>query len=167
MTLDWSFQPDPDLKGSYYRRIEDIPRALTKFGVSKLSPNSAAQFIAYYYGAEKLAKAIAGINKDQPAKDAFGRFVSVKLPETKYAASKMKLKISEPGLDALFEHQWQRKQPTSAITIRNRLSHDFGPTQVWHIHQHAPRLIPIMVTFIGDIDRVLKHLHALWATKHP
>jgi hypothetical protein len=79
----------------------------------------------------------------------------------------MKLKISEPGLDALFEHQWQRKQPTSAITIRNRLSHDFGPTQVWHIHQHAPRLIPIMVTFIGDIDRVLKHLHALWATKHP
>jgi hypothetical protein len=35
---------------------------------------------------------------------------------------------------------------------------------VSHIRQHAPRLVPIMVKFIGDdIDLVLKHLRTLWA----
>jgi hypothetical protein len=35
---------------------------------------------------------------------------------------------------------------------------------VSHIRQHAPRLVPIMVKFIGDdIDPVLGHLRALWA----
>jgi hypothetical protein len=61
--------------------------------------------------------------------NAFRHRVGVKLLETKSAARNMKLKISEAELDALFEHQGQRKQPSSAITIRNRLSHDFGPTQ--------------------------------------
>ena len=76
----------------------------------------------------------------------------------------MKLTISGPELDALFKPQSDRiKQPSSAITIRNRLSHDFGPTQVNHIRQHAPRLIPIMVKFIADIDAVLNHLRERWA----
>jgi len=75
----------------------------------------------------------------------------------------MRLKITEADLDALFEHQTHVPQPSSAITIRNRLSHDFGPTQVSHIRQHATRLIPIMVKFIGDIEPVLKHLRAMWA----
>ena len=164
MALDWSFEPDPALKGSYYRRLEDIPLALAKFEVTTLPANSPAQFIAYYFGAEKLAKAIVGINKALSAKNAFGRHVSVKLPETIAAAHDMKLKISEPELDALFEPQWHLKQPSSAITIRNRLPHDFGPSQVSHIRQHAPRLVSIMVKFIGDdIDPVLEHLRTLWA----
>ena len=83
------------------------------------------------------------------------------------AAREMKLSISAADLDALFEPQWHlppKQQPTSAIAIRNRLFHDFGPMQVCHIRQHAPRLIPIMVRFIrDDIDPVLKHLRALWA----
>lgn len=163
MALDRSFQPDPDLKGSYYRRLEDIPRALAKFEVTALPPNSPAQFVAYYFGVEKLAKAVVGINKPQPAEHAFQRRVPVKLRETKCAAHAMGLTTSEPDLDALFEQQWDSEQPSSAITIRNRLGHDFGPTQVCHIHRHAPRLIPIMVRFVGDIDHVLKHLHVLWA----
>src|SRR6476469_1887030 len=162
MTLHRSFEPDPDLKGSYYRRLEDIPRALAKFEVTALPANSPAQFVAYYFGAEKLAKAIVGINGDQPAKDAFHHRVGVKLLETKSAAHDMKLNVLEAELDALFEPQWHLKQPSSAITIRNRLSHDFGPTQVSHIRQHAPRLVPIMVKFIGDIELVLKHLRTLW-----
>ena len=162
MALDWSFEPNPDLKGSYYRRLEDIPRALAKFEVTALPPNSPAQFVAYYFGAEKLAKAIVGINKLQAAKNAFGR--KVNREETKSAARDMKLKISQADLDALFEPQSGLPEPSSAITIRNRLSHDFGPTQVSHIRQHAPRLVPIMVKFIGDdIDPVLRHLRTLWA----
>jgi len=113
--------------------------------------------------AEKMAKAIVGIHKARSAQKAFSRFVSVKLPETKSAARNMRLKITEADLDALFEHQTHVPQPSSAITIRNRLSHDFGPTQVSHIRQHATRLIPIMVKFIGDIEPVLKHLRAMWA----
>jgi hypothetical protein len=163
MALDWSFEPNPNLKGSYYRRLEDIPRALDEFGVTALPANSPAQFVAYYFGAEKLAKAIAGINGDEPARIAFHHRVGVRLPETKSAACSMKLQMSEGDLDALFEHQSRLPQPSSAITIRNRLSHDFGPTQVSHIHQHAPRLVPIMVRFIADIDTVLKHLRAMWA----
>jgi hypothetical protein len=162
MALDWSFEPDPDLKGSYYQRLEDIPEALAKFDVTTLPANSPAQFVAYYFGAEKLAKAIVGINDKQPAAIAFHHRVGVRLPETKSAARNMGLSISEADLDALFEHQSRLPQPSSAITIRNRLFHDFGPTQVSHIRQHAPRLIPIMVKFIGDLDRVLEHLRALW-----
>ena len=163
MALDWSFEPNPDLKGSYYRRLEDIPEALAKFDVTTLPTNSPAQFIAYYFGAEKLAKAIVGVNTPQPAEAAFSRYVGVRLPETKDAARDMKLSISAAELNALFEHQSRLPQPSSAITIRNRLSHDFGPTQVSHIRQHATRLIPIMVKFIGDIEPVLKHLRAMWA----
>jgi hypothetical protein len=86
----------------------------------------------------------------------------VKLQETKSAAHDMGLKISGPELDALVEPQRDVEQPSSAITIRNRLGHDFGPTQVCHIHRHGPRLIPIMVRFIDDIDRVVVHLDRLW-----
>ena len=164
MALHWSFEPDPDLKGSYYRRLEDIPRALDTFEVTALPANSAAQFVAYYFGAEKLAKAIVGINTPQPAEAAFSRYVGVRLPKTKDAARDMKLSILAAELDALFEHQSRLKQPSSAITIRNRGTGDCGPTQVSHIRQHAPRLIPIMVRFIhDDIALVLKHLRTLWA----
>jgi hypothetical protein len=165
MTLDWSFEPNPDLKGSYYRRLEDIPEALARFDVATLPANSPSQFVAYYFGAEKLAKAIVGINEIQSAAIAFHHRVGVRLRETQSAARNMKLKISEADLDALFEHQSRVPLPSSAITIRNRLSHDFGPTQVSHIRQHAPRLVPIMVRFIADIDPVLKHLLALWAAR--
>src|SRR6476469_2815476 len=136
MALHWSFEPDPDLGGSYYRRLEDIPRALDKFEVKALPDNSAAQFVAYYFGAEKLAKAIVGINKLQAAKNAFnrdGRPVPVDHPAIKSAARLMKLKISDADIDALFVRDKATKQPDTAREIRNRLSHDFGPTQVWHI----------------------------------
>lgn len=162
MTLDWSFCPDPKLKGSYFRRIKDIPLALDKFEVSKLPPNSAAQFVAYYFGAEKLAKAIAGIKKRDPAEVAFLPARRIDPREIRSAARAMNLSIPTTELNALFVGQETLQRPSTAREIRNRLSHDFGPTNVSHIHQHAPRLIPIMVRFIDDIDRVLVHLQRLW-----
>src|SRR5258707_2858162 len=98
MALDWSFEPDPALKGSYYRRLEDIRRALDKFEVTALPDNSPAQFVAYYFGAEKLAKAIVGINKARSAKSAFRQKVNHEY--TKSAARDMKLQISQADLDA-------------------------------------------------------------------
>ena len=76
----------------------------------------------------------------------------------------MRLKVSEADLDApVRASNAPNPQPSNAVTIRNRLSHDFGPTQVSHIRQHAPRLIAVMVKFIGDIDPVLEHLRERWA----
>ena len=162
MTLDPSFEPNPNLKGSYYRRLDDIRDALDKFEVKSLPPNTPALFIAYYFGVEKLAKAIVGINKRQPPDVAFDRHVGIRLQATKDAARSMKLRIFDVELDALFSNE----QPTSAIRIRNGLSHDFGPTRVLHIRHHAPRLVPIMVAFIEDIDLVLNHLRTLWADQN-
>jgi hypothetical protein len=162
--LHWSFDPDPDLKGSYYRRIEDIPRALKKFEVSKLPPNSPAQFVPYYFGAAKLATAIVGIKKREPASDAFDpkrRFVDPR--DIRRAARMMNLRIPVPDLDVLFKTQ-TGSNPSTAREMRRRLFHDFGPTNVSHIRQHAPQLIPIMVRFIDDIDLVLAHLQTLWRT---
>ncbi|MGY4252936.1 hypothetical protein ACVI1L_000004 [Bradyrhizobium sp. USDA 4516] len=166
MALDWSFEPDPALKGSYYRRLEDIPRALAKFEVTALPANSPAQFIAYYFGVEKLAKAVVGIFGSVPADEAFD-FVAVNPGKMKLAARSMGLQISDADIDTLFVRDDDTQQPDTAREIRNRLGHDFGPTQVDHIRHHAPRLIPIMVRFIhDDIDPVLKHLRTLWATSN-
>ena len=109
MALDWSFEPDPDLKGSYYRRLEDIPEALAKFDVTTLPANSPAQFVAYYFGAEKLAKAIVGINHKQPAAIAFHHRVGVRLPETKSAARNMGLSISEAPVTIVYTEYSLRK----------------------------------------------------------
>jgi hypothetical protein len=163
MALDWSFEPDPKKKGSYYRRLKDISLALDKFEVNALPANSAAQFVAYYFGAEKLAKAIVGIVGRVAAEKAF-EFVAVNPTKIKSAVEPMGLQISDAKIDALFLRDKDTKQPDTAIEIRNRLFHDFGPTQVCHVRKHAARLIPIMVRFIhDDIDPVLKHLRALWA----
>jgi hypothetical protein len=163
MALHWSFEPHPKKKGSYYRKLEDITCALAKFGATALPPNSPAQFVAYYFGAEKLAKAIAGILGRVPAEEAF-ELVAVKRDRIKSAVEPMRLSISDADIDALFVRDEDTKQPDTAREIRNRLFHDFGPTQVRHVRTHAPRLIPIMVRFVrDDIDPVLKHLRALWA----
>ena len=62
---DASLKPDPMRKGSYYRRIEDIGRALDKLGVADLPP--APKFVAYYFGCEKLAHGGVGIVSSRPA----------------------------------------------------------------------------------------------------
>jgi hypothetical protein len=163
MALDWSFEPDPKKGGSYYRRLEDIPRALAKFEVTALPPNSPAQFVAYYFGTEKLAKAIVGILGQVAAEKAF-EYVAVKPDKIKSAVEPMGLHISDADIAAMFARDEDTEQPDTAIEIRNRLFHDFGPTQVRHVRNHAARLIPIMVRFIhDDIDPVLKHLRTLWA----
>jgi len=158
MALDWSFTPDPNLKGSYYRRVEDIGRALGQFGTAQLPSNSPAQFLAYYFGAEKLARAVIGIMNDRPAKEAFlPRYKPGPAP-LKEAAEKMGLGISRVSIDALFEPQPLAEDPTTAREIRNRLFHDFGPTQVGHIRKHAPHLVPLMVEFIRETEAVLAYL---------
>jgi len=158
MALDWSFEPAPDLKGGYHRRIEDVWRALDKFAAKQLPQNSPAQFIVYYFAAEKLAKSIVGIFNRKPAEEAYN-FVPVHPPTLKTAAELMSLQISAMTIDALFQKERGSSTPRTAREIRDRLFHDFGPTQVSHVKTHATRLVPLMVRFItDDVEPVLKHL---------
>src|SRR5438067_8259421 len=76
--LDWTFSTKRShngkkVKGTYFRRITDIQLALDSFGVDRLS--APAKFVVYYWGCEKLGKAIVGIASGKPA--------SVQFPEDK------------------------------------------------------------------------------------
>jgi hypothetical protein len=75
--MHWSYSPDPNCKGSYRRRIEDIQRALDAMEIKRLPP--AVQFVAYFFGCEKLANGIVGIAKNQKAKDAYTRNTKINL----------------------------------------------------------------------------------------
>src|SRR5258706_13900945 len=72
--LDWTFSTKQlhngkKVKGTYFRRINDIQLALDKFGADQLS--APAKFVAYYWGCEKLEKAIVGIASERPASEQF------------------------------------------------------------------------------------------------
>jgi hypothetical protein len=61
--LDWTFSTKEmhdgkKVKGTYFRRINDIQLALDKFGCDQLTV--PAKFVACYWGCEKLGKAIVG-----------------------------------------------------------------------------------------------------------
>jgi hypothetical protein len=65
--MDPSLKPDPDLKGSYYRRIEDIERAFKKMEADRLP--TASRFLVLYFGCEKLAQGIVGVANGWPPKE--------------------------------------------------------------------------------------------------
>lgn len=62
--IDPSLKPDPTRKGSFYRRIEDIDRALKTLGVPSLP--AAPKFVAYFFASEKLAHGVVGIVDQRP-----------------------------------------------------------------------------------------------------
>src|SRR5436190_19924484 len=106
--LHWSFRPEPELKGSYYRRIEDIWLALERFGVDKVPRNSPAEFIAYWFACEKFAKAIDGIGHHLPAETAFLPARQIRPRTIRSAARKLGLAILPAELDLLFKTQQGR-----------------------------------------------------------
>jgi hypothetical protein len=50
----------PKLKGGYYRRIKDIPRALDEIRLKELP--EVIQFLILFFGCEKLALGMMGVN---------------------------------------------------------------------------------------------------------
>ncbi len=91
--MDISFKPDSSLKGSYYRRIEDIQRALEKLHINSLSIEM--QFLTYYFGCEKLARGVTGIHKKQPAIKAYDWGQKFTLHHIIEAADGLKLSIQK------------------------------------------------------------------------
>ena len=150
----WSFAPDPYCKGSYYRRIDDIRRALRELGIP--SENEGINFVAYFFGCEKLALGIVGINKRCPAENAYCKNKKLDLGDIKNAATKLGLQISATELTDLFDGQGS----SSARNLRNKLAHDFGPTQVLNITNIAHDFIPKMKRFLGGAEQVQGYLKA-------
>lgn len=150
--MDQSFTADGGVKGSYYRRIEDIARALDALRVSELPP--AIQFLAYYFACEKLALAIVGIQRNKSAKVAY-EGQQVRLGQLKQATRELRLSMGQEYLESLFS---ANPLTRSARVLRNKLVHELGPTHVKHIVDDGPSFIPKMKQFLGCAPEVLAHL---------
>ena len=81
-----TLKPDPDRKGSYHRRLDDIKKGLK--AVDKSNMPIGGKFLFLYYGCEKLGKGIVGIAPEWAADDAYGEDRSLHLHELKPAAKK-------------------------------------------------------------------------------
>jgi hypothetical protein len=160
---DPSLKPDPRRKGSYYRRIEDIGLALRKLQIDERS--ETISFLVYYFGCEKLARGIVGIHSRLPAKTAYHHRKPLRLEEIKVAAAALDLAISKEELDWLFADFNQQNLlrsthsdwTASARHLRNILSHDFGPSNVARIAEHAPFHNPRMKSFLECVPQILAY----------
>jgi len=165
--MDSSLKPDPRQKGSYYRRIEDVARALESLQTDKLSETTL--FLVYYFGCEKIARGIVGIHGKLPATKAYHHNTRLRLEDIKAAAVALSLSVSQEELDWLFADFNQQnllRPPTndwssSARYLRNILSHDFGPSNVARIAKHAPFHNPKMKLFLECVPQIhaYQHLH--------
>jgi hypothetical protein len=158
--LHWTFSTNRQAKGTYRRRIKDIEKGLSDFRAAQLPENSAAQFVAYYFGCEKLAKAIDGIAREVSPHNAFEES-KMCLSRIREASVKLGLSIDHDDLGHLFDVQPKSKTPNVARTIRDRIFHDFGPTNVGHASRHAKKLLPIMKRFLACESEVQKYLEEL------
>jgi hypothetical protein len=166
---DGSLKPDPQRKGSYYRRIEDIDRALQRLDVTRLP--SATQFLVYFFACEKLAHGLVGIKDRRPAAKAYHHKNRLCLKEIRAAAAALNLPVAPNDLDCLFaDHNEQHllgprtSVRASARVLRNTLTHDFGPTNAQNIVEHAAILIPKMINFLDCAKHVLAFQRATFGS---
>jgi hypothetical protein len=162
----WSLKADGERKGSYYRRIEDIHRALRDLSIEHLP--TTIKFLGLYFGCEKLAYGIVGIHFGYPAADAYSHRHYLCLTELEKAALALKLPVLTDSLCFLFAdrkdlprlHALNAPWPESARIMRNKVGHDLGPTNIEHVRDRALFFIPKMAAFLGCSTRVLSHLSA-------
>ena len=156
--LDWTFSISPRIKGTYSRRLSDVRLATGKFATAKLPNDSAARFLGYYFGCEKLAKAILGIARLWPAEKAFHHKTLLDLEQLKTAVKKLRIAISDEDLTKIFGTQPVPTKPTFGREIRNRLIHDFGPSNVDYAKVGAKTLTPIMKKFLECEHQIQEYI---------
>jgi hypothetical protein len=163
--MHWSYSPDPNCKGNYRRRIEDIQRALDAMKITTLP--TSVQFVAYFFGCEKLANGMTGIGRNQKAKEAYAHFSRINLADLKLVATKIGVTFPVDELQFIFAGPKDPKVPppigTSARLLRNDLAHDFGPTKLSDISKPATSFfIPKMIQFLNSSKEVVHHLERTW-----
>ena len=137
-----TLKPDPDRKGSYHRRLDDIKKGLK--AVDKSNMPIGGKFLFLYYGCEKLGKGIVGIAPEWAADDAYGEDRSLHLHELKPAAKKLNLGIPDATLDLLFT----RSDKKSPRYWRNEIAHNFGPSNVDNVVKHSATMNKTMHDFL-------------------
>lgn len=149
------------LKGTYFRRINDIQLAFDKFGVERLT--GPAKFVVYYWGCEKLARALIGIANELPAPTQFPEDKSnpFKLTDVRASLLRLGMTFDEQQLRCLFDDQKNQLNPTSAKRIRDRLFHDFGPTQIGHVLKNQGTLHTTMLAFLKLRSDAIDHLNSV------
>jgi hypothetical protein len=160
--MDPSLKPDPLRKGSYYRRIADVSYALESLRVGALS--ETMRFFAYYFGCEKIARGLVGIHVQRPATEVYHHKHRLKLKDIKAAAVALQLNVSQSDLDWLFADfneqdilQTTGSYTNSARYLRNRVTHDFGPSNVARVAKHAPFHNPRMEAFLRCVPAIFDY----------
>jgi len=93
--------------GNYRRRIKDIPVAIKTLD-DRATLLDAANFLVLYFACEKLAKAMIGIDEDEPVEEAFDRRY-MPTERIKKAACKAAITFSGDEITRLFEYQNLRR----------------------------------------------------------
>ena len=155
--------PDRDEAGTYYRRIEDIERALTRIHVDEMPP--VAQYVALYFGCEKLHGIIIALAKRAKGARPTKLDIATALP-------RLGLRFDAADLAWLFSDDLDAVKglpsPGPSVNrparlIRNNLAHAFGPTHVEHVERHAAFHVPKMRAFLALGPTVLRYLEAHYA----
>lgn len=146
---DPSLKANPGLKGGHYRRVNDIPEALARkeLGFERLP--KVVQFLFLYFGCEKFALAIVGVEAKLAAEDVYGRGKFVYLPALQKAVPALNISITETELESIFGNS-----KTSARELRHSLAHDLGPSNVRVADGHAAAHIPVLSKFLACIDQL-------------
>jgi hypothetical protein len=142
----------PKLKGGYYRRIKDIERALQREELNLKNLPVVVKFLFLFFGCEKLALAIMGIDDKYASSDAYGKGKFVQLDQLKCATKAMNISISTTELDQIFG-----PKSTSARELRHMIVHDLGPSNVKTVHAHCRPHIATMQKFISCIEEVHRY----------
>lgn len=161
--MDPSLNPDPLRKGSYYRRIEDVARGLNSLQGEDLP--APMRFFVDYFGCEKIARGLIGIHARWPVTKAYHHKRPLKLVEIQAAAAALALPVSVSDIQWLFadfneQHLLRSLTPgvsSSARYLRNKLTHDFGPSNVAQIVIHASFLNQKLQSFLACAPAILEY----------
>ena len=136
-----------DRPGTYRRRLNDAFAALELIKIEKLSAEIA--FVFYLLTCEKVAKVMVGIDRGRPGSRAGFRKAAVRPEAVTKAVRKLGCLsvISDEKIRLIFAND-EKKNRFSGYSLRTRLFHDFGPSHVKELTEHAPKLNAAMKQFL-------------------
>lgn len=160
-------KPDPERKGSYLRRMNDNLEALAAVKVDSLHPG--LQLVLYYAAAEKLSRAIVGIQKQHHnSNTVFTRRHRIELAAIQSASTTLGISPSSPDLAWIFADPSHdpplplgpKTASQSARSVRNLLTHDFGPSNLELLAREGKYLTPKLKAFVKCTREVERYLRA-------
>jgi sensor histidine kinase regulating citrate/malate metabolism len=152
--------PDQSVAKTYWRSIKDIDKAVDELRTS-IRQQSTLDFLAYFFGCEKLAVAIVGMSQGLDATQAEEKFRRQKpnLDQIKAAVIALRIPFPPGDLPYLFANDDQQKlldTQISARGLRNKVVHQFGPSNLKALAKY-PTIISKMKQFHRCSNHVLDY----------